>query len=115
MNDDTDAKILTMLQDDARISNAEIARRLGMAPSAVLERVRKLEARGAILGYEARINPRAVNAGLLAFIFVRTESICGDLEVGQALAPMFWFRGRTWRFSLAVGRYRNLRRHVNWY
>lgn len=88
MNDDTDAKILTMLQKDARISNAEIARRLGMAPSAVLERVRKLEARGAILGYEARINPRAVNAGLLAFIFVRTESICGDLEVGKALAAI---------------------------
>jgi Lrp/AsnC family leucine-responsive transcriptional regulator len=88
MNDDIDAKILAMLQEDARVSNAEIARRLGMAPSAVLERVRKLEARGAILGYEARVNPRVVNAGFLAFIFVRTESICGDNEVGAALAAI---------------------------
>jgi Lrp/AsnC family transcriptional regulator, leucine-responsive regulatory protein len=88
MNDDIDAKILTMLQDDARVSNAEIARRLSMAPSAVLERVRKLEARGAILGYETRVNPRAVNAGFLAFIFVRTESICGDNAVGSALAAI---------------------------
>jgi Lrp/AsnC family leucine-responsive transcriptional regulator len=88
MNDDIDARILAMLQEDARVSNAEIARRLGMAPSAVLERVRKLEARGAILGYEARVNPRVVNAGFLAFIFVRTESICGDNAVGAALAAI---------------------------
>ncbi len=88
MNDDIDGKILAMLQDDARVSNAEIARRLGMAPSAILERIRKLEARGAVLGYEARLNPRAVNAGLLAFIFVRTESVCGAQEVGLALAAI---------------------------
>lgn len=88
MNDDIDGKILTMLQEDARISNAEIARRLGMAPSAILERIRKLEARGAIVGYGARLNPRTLNAGLLAFIFVRTESICGDSEVGAALAAI---------------------------
>ncbi|HEX8997918.1 MAG TPA: Lrp/AsnC family transcriptional regulator [Ktedonobacterales bacterium] len=88
MNDTTDAKILAILQEDARVSNAEIARRLGMAPSAILERIRKLEARGAVLGYEARLNPRAVNAGLLAFVFVRTETICGDNEVGEALAAI---------------------------
>lgn len=88
MNDDIDTKILTMLQDDARVSNAEIARRLGMAPSAVLERVRKLEARGAILGYETRVNPRAVNAGFLAFIFVRSEGILSNHAVGVALAAI---------------------------
>lgn len=88
MNDDIDNKILAMLQDDARVSNAEIARRLGMAPSAVLERVRKLETRGAIQGYETRVNPRVVNAGFLAFIFVQTESICGSMEVGEALAAI---------------------------
>lgn len=88
MNDYVDAKILTILQEDARVSNAEIARRLGMAPSAILERIRKLEARGAVLGYETRLNPRTVNAGLLAFIFVRTETICGDNEVGMALAAI---------------------------
>lgn len=88
MNDDIDLKILAMLQDDARVSNAEIARRLGMAPSAVLERVRKLESRGAIIGYETRVNPRAMHAGMLAFIFVRSENICGDLDIGASLAAI---------------------------
>lgn len=88
MNDDIDLKILAMLQEDARVSNAEIARRLGMAPSAVLERVRKLESRGAIISYETRVNPRAVNASMLAFIFVRSENICGDLAIGAALAAI---------------------------
>ena len=88
MNDDIDAKILAILQDDARVSNAEIARRLGMAPSAILERIRKLEARGAILSYEARLNPRTLNARFLAFIFVRTESVSDDSHVGAALAAL---------------------------
>jgi Lrp/AsnC family leucine-responsive transcriptional regulator len=88
MNDDIDSKIMAILQEDARIPNAEVARRLGMAPSAILERIRKLESRGAILSYETRLNPRAVNADFLAFIFVRTESICSDNEVGTALAAI---------------------------
>ena len=50
MIDDTDAKILTILQKDARTSNAAIAREVGMAPSAVLERIKKLQAKGVIAG-----------------------------------------------------------------
>ena len=50
MIDDIDRMILTILQDNARISNAEIARRVEMAPSAIYERIRKLEERGVILG-----------------------------------------------------------------
>ncbi len=88
MNDDIDAKILTILQRDARTSNAEIARQLGMAPSAIFERIRKLEARGVIEGYETRLNPRALNAGLLAFVFVRDEAAYGTLETGAALAAI---------------------------
>src|SRR5262249_19588503 len=68
MIDDTDAKILNILQGDARMPNSEIARRLGMAPSAIFERIRKLEARGVIQGYAVRINPHALELGLLAFI-----------------------------------------------
>jgi Lrp/AsnC family leucine-responsive transcriptional regulator len=86
MNDDIDEKILTILQSDARTSNAEIARQLGMAPSAIFERIRKLEARGVISGYETRLNPRALEAGLLAFVFVRDEAAYGALETGAALA-----------------------------
>ncbi|HRC88338.1 MAG TPA: AsnC family transcriptional regulator, partial [Thermoanaerobaculia bacterium] len=50
MLDEVDSQILSLLQENARISNAEIARQVGMAPSAVLERIRKLEARGIVQG-----------------------------------------------------------------
>ena len=55
--DEKDLQILSILQANGRASNAEIARQLGMAPSAVLERIRKLEQRGTIRGY--RVNVRA--------------------------------------------------------
>ncbi|MBG0778133.1 MAG: Lrp/AsnC family transcriptional regulator [Desulfovibrionaceae bacterium] len=84
--DDVDRKLLGLLQENARISNADLARRVGMAPSAVLERVRKLERRGAILGYEARIDPKALDMGLTAFTFVRTEETPGSIESGELLA-----------------------------
>ncbi|HEY8490053.1 MAG TPA: Lrp/AsnC family transcriptional regulator [Dehalococcoidia bacterium] len=87
MIDDIDAKILSILQENARTSNAEIARRLEMAPSAVFERIRKLEARGVIQGYEARLDPKALGSGLLAFIFVRLQDF-GDVSVGRRLAEM---------------------------
>lgn len=88
MNDEIDEKLLTILQQDARTSNAEIARQLGMAPSAIFERIRKLEARGVIMGYETRLNPKALDAGLLAFVFVRDEGAYGTLETGAALAAI---------------------------
>lgn len=73
MIDETDAKIMNIIQNDGRISNAEIARQVGMAPSGVLERIRKLEARGIIRGYETRLDPKALGLGVLAFIFVRVS------------------------------------------
>lgn len=86
MIDDIDGKILSILQSDARTSNAEIARRLAMAPSAILERIRKLETRGLIDGYEARLNPKALNMGLLAFIYVRADERIGSRVIGDELA-----------------------------
>ena len=68
MIDEIDRQILNILQQNARTSNAEIARQVGMAPSAVLERIRKLETRGVIRGYEARIDPEALGLNLLAFV-----------------------------------------------
>jgi Lrp/AsnC family transcriptional regulator, leucine-responsive regulatory protein len=88
MNDEIDAKILTILQQDARTSNADIARQVGMAPSAILERIRKLEARGVIEGYAARINPKALNLGLLAFIFVRADERLGAANAPEWLAAI---------------------------
>ena len=86
MIDDIDGKILSILQNDARTSNAEIARRLAMAPSAILERIRKLETRGLIEGYEARLNPKALDMGLPAFIYVRADERIGSREIGDELA-----------------------------
>lgn len=86
MIDETDIQILTILQSNARTSNAEIARQLGMAPSAILERIRKLEQRGVIQGYEARIAPEALGLGLLAFVAVRTDERAGDECAGERLS-----------------------------
>ncbi len=88
MLDTTDLAILAQLQANARISNADIARQLGMAPSAILDRIRKLEHKGVILGYTARINAEAIGLGLTAFILVRTEERVGSGAIGQALAAI---------------------------
>ncbi len=85
MFDSVDGQILTILQQNARISNAEIARQLSMAPSAILERIRKLESRGVIAGYEARVAPKAVGLGLRAFVFVRSDERAGAQDTGEKL------------------------------
>ena len=75
--DDIDKEILRSMRDDARISNAELGRRIGLAPSAVLERIRKLEDRGVIRGYATLIDSRKTGWGLTAFVFVKTRG-CSD-------------------------------------
>jgi Lrp/AsnC family leucine-responsive transcriptional regulator len=70
MIDDISLQILKILQERARIPNVEVARQVGMAPSAVLERIRKLEKNGYIDGYEVRLNPRRLKRDLIAFITV---------------------------------------------
>ena len=84
--DPIDQQILERLQTNARESQAEIARMVGLAPSAVLERIRKLEMRGVILGYTARVNPKAVGLGLLAFVAVRSDQACADEGIARTLA-----------------------------
>jgi Lrp/AsnC family leucine-responsive transcriptional regulator len=59
-----------------------------MAPSAMLERVRKLEAKGVIRGYETRIDPEAVGKHLLAFVFVKVDEPVGALRSGTLLAQI---------------------------
>lgn len=86
--DEVDTRILALLQQNARISNAEIARQVKMAGSAVLERIRKLEQRGAIEGYRVKLNPRSLGAGLLAFILVRTEDTSAATRTGPKLAKL---------------------------
>lgn len=86
--DDTDRQILVILQGNARTSNAEIARQVGMAPSAVLERVRKLEERGVVEGYAAKVNAQAVGLALTAFLFVRAEERPAASETAEMLAEL---------------------------
>ncbi|RJR29132.1 MAG: Lrp/AsnC family transcriptional regulator [Candidatus Latescibacterota bacterium] len=86
MYDKIDAAIMEALQGDARTSNADIARRLGMAPSAIHERIRKLEQRGCIRGYEAKLDPVSAGFGLLVFLFVRTNEKVGAIEAARLIA-----------------------------
>ncbi|MDB5143712.1 MAG: Lrp/AsnC family transcriptional regulator, leucine-responsive regulatory protein [Mucilaginibacter sp.] len=86
--DKTDLHILRLMQDNARISNADLARELGMAPSGVLERVKKLEQKGVILQYTARINPVALQQKMLAFIFMKASDGPGCNETAMALSKI---------------------------
>lgn len=78
MFDNLDIQILNMIQSNARVSQADVARAVGLAPSAVLERLRKLEAKGVLTGYAALLDPEAIGLGQLAFVAVRTA---GPLDV----------------------------------
>jgi Lrp/AsnC family leucine-responsive transcriptional regulator len=86
MIDDVSLKILKILQKKARIPNVEVARQVGMAPSAVLERIRKLEKQGFIDGYEVRLNPRRFAKSLVAFVKVKLEKLDEQDKVGEVLA-----------------------------
>jgi Lrp/AsnC family leucine-responsive transcriptional regulator len=84
--DKTDKNILSLLQENARITNAEIARQVGMVPSGVQERIRKLEDKGYILDYATHLRSDPLDLGLLAFIFVRTNEPPGGLNTAEELA-----------------------------
>ncbi len=71
--DRIDRQILAHLQHDARISNKELAAKVGLAPSSCLARVRRLERSGAILGYHAEVDPRVYGVTLEALVAVRLE------------------------------------------
>ena len=66
--DKIDKNILSELQKDGRISNAESAERGGLSATPCLERVRRLEREGYITGYKAILNPAKLGAGLLVFV-----------------------------------------------
>jgi Lrp/AsnC family transcriptional regulator, leucine-responsive regulatory protein len=77
--DATDRHILALLQENARMTQTEVAKAVGLAPSAVMERIRKLETRGIITGYAALVDPHVVDQRMLAFVAVRTN-VVGDEE-----------------------------------
>lgn len=69
--DRTDRVILRELQNDARLSNKELAARTGLAPSSCLERVRRLREDGVLRGFHAEVDPAALGIGIQALIAVR--------------------------------------------
>jgi Lrp/AsnC family leucine-responsive transcriptional regulator len=88
MLDEISLKILKILQEKARIPNVEVARQVEMAPSAVLERIRKMERQGIIDGYEVRLNPEQFDRRQIAFIDVRTRSVGDNPRTGAKLAAI---------------------------
>jgi Lrp/AsnC family leucine-responsive transcriptional regulator len=77
--DKIDRRILRALQDDGRLSNLKLAEQVHLSPTAVLERVKRLTREGFILGYEARLNPAKLDAGLLVFVEVLLDRTLHDV------------------------------------
>lgn len=87
MLDKKSLAILKILQEKARVPNTEVARQVGLAPSAVLERIRKMESQGIIDGYEVRLNPEQFSKNQVAFIHVGYD--CSQDKggaIGQSLS-----------------------------
>ncbi|NDR56543.1 Lrp/AsnC family transcriptional regulator [Aliiruegeria sabulilitoris] len=68
--DDIDRKICGLLQGNARASSAELAEAVGLSVSSAHERVRRLVSQGVVIGWQARLEPDAVGAGLCALVFI---------------------------------------------
>jgi Lrp/AsnC family leucine-responsive transcriptional regulator len=77
--DKIDLKILRVLQKDGRISNLKLAEEVHLSPTAVLERVKRLTRDNFILGYEARLNPLKLGAGLMVFVEVLLDRTVHDV------------------------------------
>ena len=88
MLDAIDRHILKILQQDARTPNNEIAKQVGIVPSATSERIRKLCEKGIIKGYDGRINPQALGYDLVAFVYVRTDEPVNTRLAGEELAAI---------------------------
>ncbi|MEI3843659.1 MULTISPECIES: Lrp/AsnC family transcriptional regulator [unclassified Microbacterium] len=83
--DELDRRILAVLAEDGRISNAELAARVGLTPSPCLRRVRRLEESGVIQGYRAVIEPAAIGRSLRVFAGVRlTRHAHADVAAFEA-------------------------------
>ncbi|HWR05460.1 Lrp/AsnC family transcriptional regulator [Sporomusa sp.] len=83
--DNIDKKILCLLQRNARVSNADIAREVKLAPSVTLSRIRKLEEKGIITGYEAKLNPHELGLDMLAFVLIK---VSGDKDIEGSLVDI---------------------------
>jgi Lrp/AsnC family leucine-responsive transcriptional regulator len=79
MLDKINKKILNELQNDGRISNVDLSARVHLSAAACLERVRKLQEAGYVLGFAAQLNPRMLDVALLVFIEVVLDRTTPDV------------------------------------
>ncbi len=86
--DITNLKILRILQDKARIPNIEVSRMINLAPSAVLERIRKMEKQGIIDGYEVRLNPERFNCSQISFVRLYLDPESDYNGIGKMVAEL---------------------------
>ncbi|MGM4904358.1 Lrp/AsnC ligand binding domain-containing protein [Tardiphaga sp. 866_E4_N2_1] len=77
--DKVDRKILAVLQADGRIANVELAEKVGLSPTSVGERLKRLQRDGYIEGYGARLNPQMLGLGLLVFVEVLLDKTTPDV------------------------------------
>jgi len=84
--DETDRRLLRVLQAEGRISNLELAERCNLSPSACSDRVRRLRENGFITGYAAVIDPEKVGRGLLIFVEVVLDRTTKDIFEAFATA-----------------------------
>jgi Lrp/AsnC family transcriptional regulator, leucine-responsive regulatory protein len=86
MIDDTDRRILRILQADGRITNQELASRANLSPAACHDRVKRLRERGVVTGYSAVIDPEKVGRGLMVFVEVVLDRTTPDVFEAFAAA-----------------------------
>ena len=86
--DGKDAQIVRTLLRGAATAKSEMARQLGVAPSVVSDRVRRLERSGVIRRYETRLDPRQLGYPLLAFVFITERKPTGGVDLGAELSSV---------------------------
>ncbi len=101
--DRTDYEIVAELQNDARLSNKELATRVHLAPSSCLERTKRLRERGVLQGFHAKVDPAVLGIGLQAMIAVQlshhnariVQAFQEHLFASPAVIAVFYLAGRT--------------------
>jgi Lrp/AsnC family leucine-responsive transcriptional regulator len=86
--DAIDLRLVELLRDNARVSFAELARKVGLSAPAVHERVGKLESSGVIRGYRADVAPEPIGLGVTALIGIVEESTANPDDVIEALREL---------------------------
>lgn len=98
--DDLDRAILTALQENGRITNVDLAARIGISPPPCLRRVRALEEAGFIRGYHADLDPAKLGTHVVSFAFVHLDSQAGaDLAAFEAKVKAWPMVRECWTLS----------------